>query len=71
MFDVLLNKEYMIIALMALFSYILLSLNPAVFQNKRYKADGNDCPNAAWHAFVLLLIGTGMYVGCKKYACIN
>ena len=70
MFEMLMNKDYLVIALMALAAFLLLYFNPAALQNKRYQANGNTCPNASWHALVLLLIGTGLYVFFNKYQCL-
>ena len=69
MFEMLMNKDYLVILLMALVSFLLIYFNPAALQNKRYMANGDSCPNASWHALVLLVIGTGLYVFLNKYKC--
>ena len=66
----LINKDYLVIALMALAAFLMLYYNPAALQNKRYKANGDACPNPSWHALILLLIGTGLYVFFHKYKCL-
>jgi hypothetical protein len=70
MFEMLMNKDYLVIALMALAAFLLSYFNPAGLQNKRYKANGDQCPNASWHGLILLLIGTGLYVFFHKYKCL-
>ena len=63
------NKEYLVVVLMAVAVFLLLHFNPAGFQNKNYDATGNECPNASWHALILLLFGTCLYVFVNKYQC--
>lgn len=69
MFEVLMTKDYLVVALMALTAFLLLYFNPPVFQNKHYKAGGNSCPNASWHALLLLAVGTALYIFINKYSC--
>ena len=69
MFEMFMNKEYLVIVLMALTVFFLLYINPAEFQNKRYKVNGNGCPNASWHALILLVVGTILYFLVNKYQC--
>lgn len=71
MFDMLMNKDYLVIVLMALTAFLLIQLNPAAFQNKRYQVNGNTCPNASWHGLILLLVGTALYVFLHKYKCTS
>ncbi len=66
----LMNKDYLVITLMALVSFLLLYFNPAALQNKRYKANGNTCPNASWHGLILLALGTALYVFLHNYQCM-
>ena len=65
------NKDYLVIVLMALAAFLLIYFNPSGLQNKRYKANGNACPNASWYGLLLLLIGTGLYVFFKKFKCLT
>lgn len=61
------SKDYLVVLLMALAAFVLLSLNPSALQNKRYKVDGDSCPDASWHALLLLLIGTAAFVYIRMY----
>ena len=70
MFEMFMNKDYLVIALMALAAFLMLHANPEALQNKRYKHGGNSCPDASWHALILLLIGTGLYAFFHKYQCL-
>ena len=69
MLDMFMNKDYLVIVLMALVAFLLIYANPQALQNKRYKHKGNACPNASWHALLLLAIGTAIYVGVNKLSC--
>ena len=70
MFDIFMTKDYLVIALMSLTAFLLLSLNPVSLQNKQYDAKGNACPNAYWHALILLAVGTGLFFFFKKFTCL-
>ncbi len=69
MFKMLMNKDYLVIVLMAVATFLMLYTNPVSLQNKRYHTDGTACPDASWHSLILLLIGTGIYVFIHKYTC--
>lgn len=71
MFELFMNKDYLVIVLMALTTFLLIHTNPVSLQNKRYHADGNTCPDAAWHSLIILLVGTGLYTFFHKYQCLS
>ena len=68
MLEELWTKEYLVILLVVVVAYLLLLLNPTSLQNKNYKLDGNTCPNPGWHALVLLIVGTLLFVFVNRYS---
>jgi hypothetical protein len=63
MFKLLMSKNYLVIVLLLVVTFILLQLNPVALQNKRYKLLGDSCPNPLWYTVILWLVGTTMYIG--------
>lgn len=67
MFDELKSKEYLVIVLLAVLVFVLLLTNPQSLQNKNYRADGDQCPNPMWHAIVVLVVGTVLFMFFSRY----
>lgn len=67
MFNELKSKEYLVIVLLAVFVFIMLMANPQSLQNKNYKLDGDSCPNPAWHAILVLVVGTALFIFVSRY----
>lgn len=64
MLEILMNKNYYIIAAVAVLAFVLLYLNPVTFQSA-----SSLCPSPFYHSLLLLLVGTGLYVFFEKYQC--
>lgn len=67
MFKELKSKEYLVIVLLAVFVFVMLLTNPQSLQNKNYKLNGDACPNPAWHAIIVLLVGTALFLFVSRY----
>lgn len=69
MFEMFMNKDYLVIVLVALTAFVLSYMNPASLQNKRYHHDGDSCPNPSYYGLILLAVGTGLYYLVHNMKC--
>lgn len=69
MLDAFMNKNYALVVLMVVSTFILLQLNLPNLQNKLYHKNGTACPDAAWTSLILLVVGTVMYLFINNYSC--
>ena len=65
------KKDYFVIVSVVVLAFLLLYFNPELFQNKRYLANGNNCPDASWHALILFIFGTILYFFVHTYEIIK